>query len=465
MIRIDRVIAFLVVCVASLTVAGKPVFPGGPFATGPFVAGKVIERVVCQADTNQSYALYIPLRGNKEPLPVLYFFDSHGVGALPLRKYRALAEAYGFMLVGSNNSKNGNDWPSTEAIWSRLFEDTQKRLHVMSSRIYTCGFSGGAKVASYLAIEHADIKGVIANGAALPDGVSAGELTFSFTAIAGKGDMNMTELVAVTRELDKTHTRHRILFFDGKHEWAPEATMRIAFEGLQFDAMRAGTVARDDKAIASYVLGSKRRLDAERQGGLLIEAHQECVLAMALLDGLTGEAGWFGAQAAAIGKDPRYLQQQQEQAKLLSTEERTKAGYNQQFQQGDMAYWKKTIDDLRGRSLGKTATDAMNQRLLAYLSLAFYSISNQLINGNQNDAARHFVELYKLADPSNPEAWYFSAVLDARAGDGPGAGADLLKAAGLGFNDEARLRQQQEFQRLSGQIGLSAIVSRMRLNR
>ncbi len=69
------------------------------------------------------------------------------------------------------------------------------------------------------------------------------------------------------------------------------------------------------------------------------------------------------------------------------------------------------------RAVGKTGMAAMNQRLLAYLSLAFYSISNQLINGNQNDAARHFVELYtRLADPSNSEAWYFSAVLYARAG-------------------------------------------------
>jgi hypothetical protein len=56
-------------------------------------------------------------------------------------------------------------------------------------------------------------------------------------------------------------------------------------------------------------------------------------------------------------------------------------------------------------------------------------------------------------------------LLRARAGDGHGAGADLLKAAGYGFNDEARLRQQPEFQRLAGQIGLSTVESRMRLNK
>src|SRR5580658_4793283 len=100
----------------------------GQASAQPFMPGKIIERVVCQGDTSQSYALYIPLRGNgasggriggsgsgglegdrggdAAPLPVVYFFDPHGVGALPLRKYRSLAEAYGFILVGSNNSKN-----------------------------------------------------------------------------------------------------------------------------------------------------------------------------------------------------------------------------------------------------------------------------------------------------------------------------------------------------------------------
>ena len=471
MIRIDRIIWLLVVCCAgpgasagSASAAGAKVASAAP-VTDPFVPGKVIERVVCQADTSQSYALYIPVRGDAAPLSILYFFDPHGVGALPLRKYRSLAEAFGFILVGSNNSRNGNDWSATEAIWGRLFDDTQKRLRIMTNRIYTCGFSGGAKVASYLAIEHTVIKGVIANGAALPDGVNAGEFPFSFTAIAGEGDMNMTELVAVTNALDRTRTRHRILFFDGKHEWAPEATMRTAFEGLQFDAMRTRLIPKDDKAITAFIAGSKRRLDAYKQAGLLIKAHQECVLSVELLDGLTGEAGWFGAQAAAIDKDPGYLMQQEGQANILAMEEKTKAGYMQQFQQGDIAYWTKTIDDLRGRAAEKTAHRAMYQRLLAYLSLAFYSISNQLINAGQNDPARHFVTLYKLADPTNSEAWYFSAVLYARTGDGHSAGAELLKAAAYGFNDETRLRQQPEFQHLAGQIGLSTVESRMRQNK
>src|SRR4051812_32021451 len=55
-----------------------------------FETGKVISQVTCKTDATQSYALYIPSKGNKEPLPVIYFFDPHADGSLPLNKYKAL---------------------------------------------------------------------------------------------------------------------------------------------------------------------------------------------------------------------------------------------------------------------------------------------------------------------------------------------------------------------------------------
>src|SRR6476660_6415466 len=55
-----------------------------------FEVGKVISPVFCRADAAQSYALYIPAGGNNKILPVIYFFDPHGNGSLPLKKYRSL---------------------------------------------------------------------------------------------------------------------------------------------------------------------------------------------------------------------------------------------------------------------------------------------------------------------------------------------------------------------------------------
>jgi len=418
------------------------------YANRQFPAGKLIEKVVCKTDPSQSYALYIPTKASDAPLPVIYLFDPHGDGTLPLKKYRSLADAYGYILAGSNNSKNGNDWASTENIWRHLSDDSRSRVKINEARVYTCGFSGGAKVASFIALQHPGIKGVIAGGAGLPDGAPAADHNFSFTAVAGEGDMNLTDLVALDDNLSRTRTRHRIIIFDGKHEWAPESVMNLAFAGLQFDAIRQGAISKDNALIGRYVANSKTRLTTYIQSHRLIKAMQESQLSISLLDGLTAETSWFQSQAASIGNDPQYQQQLRPQQSQLLKEQHTKAEYMQHFQQEDRSYWTTTIHELQVKAAEKTPERGMYQRLLAYLSLAFYSFSNRLISNNENEGARYFTELYKTADPTNSEAWYFSAILHVREKNVQAAEHDLEKAVQCGFNDKVRLVRQSEFKTL-----------------
>jgi predicted esterase len=436
------------------------IVPGGT-STDAIQTGKLISKVYCATDPSQSYAVYIPAKSKDDALPVVYFFDPHGDGSFPLGKYKALAEAYNFILIGSNNSKNGNDWPATENIWQTMFDDTKKRLKINSSLIYTCGFSGGAKVAAYIALHHNETRGVIANGAGLPDGTPAGNFNFSFTAITGEGDMNMTDLVGINNELDKTQTRHRILFFNGKHEWAPESTMNIAFAGLQLDAMREKQIPANDRIITSFSESCKKRVADYLAAKNYILAARECRLSFNILDGLTTEVNWFKEKEASITNDPAYQKELKTQQTLLATEQNLKALYSQQFQNGDINYWTKTINDLQIKAKAPTAGGGMYQRLLAYLSLAFYSISNRFVNGNENNEAQYFVSLYKLADATNSEAWYLSAILNARNNSAKATEEDLIKAASFGFKDKNRMAQQPEFQKLAGQINFAQIESKM----
>jgi hypothetical protein len=424
-----------------------------------FPLKKIIENVVCKNNAAQSYALYIP--SNHTANAIIYFFDPHGNGALPLKKYQLLANAYHFILVGSNNSKNGNDFQTAEDIWQSIFNDTQNRLQFDRNRIYVCGFSGGAKVAGYLALNHPDIKSVIAGGAGLPDGTPASTFHFSFTGIAGKGDMNMTDLVAFNNELGKTQTGHRIILFDGKHEWCPEATMNIAFAGLDFDAMRNKTMATNDSLIQAFTGNSKKRVAAARQKKDYLQASGECVLTMNMLNGLT-DISYFNQQNQSIISHAFYKKQWQQQQQIFAREQDLKTEYNRQFQQGDEGYWNKTIAGLKTNAAGTSPQAQMNQRLLAYLSLAFYSISNQLINAGQNKEAAFFVDLYKTVDPGNSEAWYFSAIINARNNNATAVNNDLSKAVANGFNDVKRMIQQPEFATLQPPLNLAAIEAKMK---
>lgn len=273
--------------------------------------------------------------------------------------------------------------------------------------------------------------------------------------------MNLTDLAAISAALDKTKTRHRFIGFDGKHEWAPLTVMDRAFAGWQLEAMHDGVLPKDPAFIRRIVAADKSRVDLAIGAGEYIRAGQDCRVAASYLNGLTPEAEGFQRKAAALDGDPKYRRQQQARDALFAREADRKSEFMNEFQQGDNRYWQQTITQLETGAAAAGPEKGMYQRLVAYLSLAFYSISNQMIGTGRNDAARHFVELYKMADPANSEAWYFSAVLDIREGHGAAAEADLRKAISLGFKDRARLSAQPEFQKGLGAGTISQLESRM----
>ena len=72
-----------------------------------FPSDSVIENILCEKNNQFSYAVFLPknYQGNKG-WPVILFFDPHAAGDLPLKKYRSIANEFGFILAGSNSSKN-----------------------------------------------------------------------------------------------------------------------------------------------------------------------------------------------------------------------------------------------------------------------------------------------------------------------------------------------------------------------
>ena len=123
-----------------------------------FETGAVIDKIITLADASQSYSLYLPKNyDSHKTYAVIFAFDPHGTGKLPVDKYKTLAEQYNFILIGSNNSKNGLQFEESKEIAEKLFADAQMRLSVNTARIYLLGFSGGARVANGLTITNGAI--------------------------------------------------------------------------------------------------------------------------------------------------------------------------------------------------------------------------------------------------------------------------------------------------------------------
>src|SRR5215470_6896099 len=204
--------------------------------------GKLIERVVCLKDASESYALYLPPNYTPDrQWPILYAFDPGARGVRPVERFKDAAEKYGYIVVGSNNSRNGPGVPLTEIIRA-LFDDTQARFSIDAKRVYTTGFSGGARVAGSVAqSSEGRIAGAILCGAGFSsEKAPAKPLPFPVFSIAGSEDFNWIELRQLNRTLDSIGSANRFVTFDGDHAWPPSAVCAMAVEWMELQAMKSG---------------------------------------------------------------------------------------------------------------------------------------------------------------------------------------------------------------------------------
>lgn len=207
--------------------------------------------VTCAADASQTYALYLPSSYSAaKQWPIIYFFDPAGHGKRPLDLYKDIAENYGVILAGSNNSRNFSSEQSkaVNAIWV----DSHLRLSLDEHRAYASGFSGGARVAGAMALSGppGQIAGVIAHGAGYP-GVGNGvkkDLPYFFAV--GEEDFNWPEIINIRREREEQGVPYRVRVFAGRHQWAPADVMEDAIQYVNLKAMQSSTLPPDTALIS-----------------------------------------------------------------------------------------------------------------------------------------------------------------------------------------------------------------------
>ena len=101
--------------------------------------GQIAENVVCRGDTSQRYAVFLPSGYSRDRAwPILYAFDARARGLLPVQRFQDAAERYGYIVVGSNNSRNGPVALANDALRAML-ADTTSRFAIDPNRVYPGG--------------------------------------------------------------------------------------------------------------------------------------------------------------------------------------------------------------------------------------------------------------------------------------------------------------------------------------
>ncbi len=235
-------------------------------ASDALPTGQVVDSIACLHDAGQRYAFYLPSTYHADRLwPILYAFHAGARGRVPVELFREPAERFGYVVVGSNNSRNGPQAPivaAVEAIW----RDTHARLALDPKRIYATGMSGGTFPAALVATAHG--AGIIAcGGATQPDPSTNEAPQFAWLGIAGDADFNLVPTRDVVRAFASRGCTARFLTFDGGHSWPPKDVAARAIEWLEVVGMRDGLRPRDAALVDSYLAtGVARAQEALAQG-------------------------------------------------------------------------------------------------------------------------------------------------------------------------------------------------------
>src|SRR3984893_16076904 len=199
--------------------------------------GQIVDPIKCSADPSQTYALYLPSNYSPDrPWKLILASDPRGQGRQGVEHLQAAAEKYGYIVAGSNNSRNGPPQVSLTAAQA-MWTDVGKHFSINPKRVYTAGLSGGARIAMKVALDSDQIAGVIASSAGFPPGHRRSDLKFVVFGTAGTEDFNYLEMRQLDQELSSPH---RVVIFEGGHTWLPSSLAVEAVEWLELQASHPG---------------------------------------------------------------------------------------------------------------------------------------------------------------------------------------------------------------------------------
>ena len=446
--------------------------PGTPHESQSLPTGVVISSVVASKQPKQSYALYLPSAYSAEKRwPIVYSFDPGARGSMPVELMKEAAERYGYIVVGSNNSRNGS-WKIEAEAADAMVKDTHARLSIDDRRVYLAGFSGGARAAVQIAQICKCAAGVFLHGAGFhPLAFSSAEAPFVVFSAVGTYDFNYPELVHTDEELEKMKYAHFWRSFDGPHQWASADVMDEALAWFRLQAMKSGRESRDDSFVAAQATRETERARALEQSGDLYAARREYRQAAEMLAGLADNSA-LQARADALEKDKAVRDGAKREKQELEDQEQLSGEISSEIaslreNQANRAEIRNAVEQqliaLRSRAEHEKHEEKLRvqKRALAGLVVQAMETGMERLENKDISRARDYFELASAGDPDS--MWVLDNLAIARAMDGDRKGAleALRRAKSLSKNPSKFaewLMEEPAFAKFRGTPEFSALL-------
>jgi len=412
--------------------------------------GVLFRKITAKADPSQSYALYIPSTYSADKTwPIVYAFDPAARGAVPVELMKDAAERYGYIIVGSNNSRNGSRKLEAAAA-DAMLKDTHARFLVDDRRLYFAGFSGGARLAAQIAQNCGCAAGVLLSGAGfLPKAPVSPDGSFAVFAATGTYDFNYPEIIRMDEQLGKLAQPHFLRRFEGPHQWAPAEAMNEALAWFRLQAMKYGRETRDNTFVQEQFQLETQHAQKFEQSGDLYAAWSEVRQALAGFDGLADVTALRGhSQSLEHEKSVR------DGAKREHQDFDDQAGLQNDISAalsslaaggGQLADMRSAVEQqisgLRSRAEHEKREERRRvlKRALSGIFVQAMEAGDERLEAKQLDVARAYFEAASAADPTALWALENLAIVRALSNDRKGT-LEILRRAKSGAKDLAAFR-------------------------
>jgi dienelactone hydrolase len=430
--------------------------------------GAVIPKVVTLADSQQSYALFLPSTYTPSRIwPIIYAFDPMARGVIPTKLLKDAAEKYGYIVAGSNNAKNGPIGPQTEAAQA-MWKDTHQRFAINEDRIYMTGFSGGARLATGLALQCKCVVGVFGHGAGFPARVPPSRQNqFLFFGAVGDADFNYPEMVELSKQLDGAGFTSRIRHFDGPHQWAPPEVAMEAIEWFELHAMKKGLRPADQEFISVQFQEASKQAKQLEAAADTIGAYDAYNKLVQDFQGLK-ETKEFADKTAEIGKSKVYRDAQKREQNEIKRQDALIADIarNSATLRSDPGERQTLLMQLRGqlsnlRNAAQKQNDEskLTKRALNQVSVMLFENAEEDLRKRDFALALMQYDLLSEIQPDSPRPLVHKARVYALSGDKKKAIASLRQAAEHGFKDFAQVKENPDFASLAGDPEFKKLVN------
>ena len=295
--------------------------------------------------------------------------------------------------------------------------------------------------------------------------------------LIGLSDFNYSEMKGLDTTLDGAGVAHRLLVFDGRHDWPEPGLCSRTVGWLEVLAMKAGFRARDEALIDGLVEAETGEAAAYEQAGRFVAAAGRIEAARSLLEGLR-ESKEFESRLAALEAKPEYARELKAEAKRDTREAEVRSRFARAFAElragtpgrirGLEIQKELQLHFLRAEAAkAKRPEDrALASRLL--FDLCYNAESTALDYYEKKDLARTeaFLDLALAAcEDGNPRAkiiLYDRACVAALRGNAKEALKNLAAAVDKGFDDAGVLETSRPLESVRGTPEFRRLLDRVK---